>query len=94
VQKATTAQLRLQAEAALALLNELKAEPRMETLAIAEAQVCLAETNLKAVRDQYDKDRASYDSTRNRSARTCWTRRGRRASQARPRWTWRASNMT
>jgi HlyD family secretion protein len=61
VQKATTEQLRLQSEAALALLNELKAEPRMETLAIAEAQVGLAESSLKVARDQYEKDRASYD---------------------------------
>ena len=51
----------MQSEAALALLNELKAEPRKETLAIAKAQVDLAESNLKAARDQYDKDRASYD---------------------------------
>jgi HlyD family secretion protein len=61
VQRASTEQLRLQAEAALALLNELKAEPRPETLAIALAQVGLAESNLKAARDQDDKDRASYD---------------------------------
>jgi len=51
----------LQSEASLTLLNELKAEPRMETLAVAVAQVGLAQTNLKAARDQYDKDRASYD---------------------------------
>jgi HlyD family secretion protein len=61
VQRATTEQLRLQAEAALALLNELKAEPRPETLAVAVAQVGQAESNLKAASDQYDKDRASYD---------------------------------
>ncbi len=61
VQRATTEQLRLQAEAALALLEELKVEPRPETLAIAGAQVGLAESNLKAERDQYDKDRASFD---------------------------------
>jgi HlyD family secretion protein len=61
VQRATTEQLRLQSEAALALLNELKAEPRTETLAVAQAQVGQAESNLKAARDQYDKDRASYD---------------------------------
>ncbi|MFY9925880.1 MAG: biotin/lipoyl-binding protein [Opitutaceae bacterium] len=61
VQRATTEQLRLQAEASLALLNELKAEPRPETLAVAEAQVGQAESNLKASRDQYDKDRASFD---------------------------------
>ena len=61
VQRATTEQLRLQSEAALALLNELKAQPRQETLAIAKAQVELAESNLKVARDQYDKRRASYD---------------------------------
>ena len=62
VQRATTEQLKSQAEAALALLDELKAEPRPETLAIAVSQVGLAESNQKAARDQYDKDRASYDS--------------------------------
>jgi HlyD family secretion protein len=61
VQKATTAQLHSQAEAALALLKELKAEPRKETLDIATAQVVLADANVKAARDQYDKDRAAYD---------------------------------
>jgi HlyD family secretion protein len=61
VQKATTEQLGFQAEASLALLKELKAEPRKETLAIAEAQVGLAEANLKVVRNEYDKRRASYD---------------------------------
>jgi HlyD family secretion protein len=61
VQRANTEQLRLQAEASLALLNELKAEPRTETLAVAVAQVGQAEANLKAASDQYDKDRASFD---------------------------------
>jgi HlyD family secretion protein len=61
VQKPTTEQLRLQSEAAMALLEELKAEPRMETVAIAVAQVGLAESNLKVARDEYDKRRASYD---------------------------------
>jgi HlyD family secretion protein len=60
VQKANTEQLRLQAEASLALLNELKAEPRLETLAVATAQVEQAEANLKAARDPYDKDQASF----------------------------------
>jgi HlyD family secretion protein len=62
VQRATTEQLRLQSEAALALLQELQAEPRKEMLAIAQAQVEQAESNLKAAQDQYDKRRASYDS--------------------------------
>jgi HlyD family secretion protein len=61
VQNASTEQLRLQAEAALSLLNELKAEPRKETLEIAKAQVELAESNLKVAHDQYDKRVASYD---------------------------------
>ena len=60
VQKANTEQLRLQSEASLALLNELKAQPRKETLAIAQSQVGLAESNLKVAQDQYDKRRASY----------------------------------
>ncbi len=61
VQKAITAELGLQAEASLALLDELKAQPRKETLAIAEAQVGLAEANLKVARNQYGKRRASFD---------------------------------
>jgi HlyD family secretion protein len=61
VQKQSTAQLHSQAEAALALLKELRAEPRKETLDIAHAQVVLADANVKAARDQYDKDRASFD---------------------------------
>jgi HlyD family secretion protein len=61
VQRANTEQLRLQSEASLTLLEELKAQPRKETLAIAKAQVEQAESNLKAARDQYDKRRASYD---------------------------------
>jgi len=60
VQRANAEQLRLQSEASLALLNELKAQPRKETLAIAQAQVVLAESNLKTVQNQYDKRRASY----------------------------------
>lgn len=60
VQKQTTAQLYSQAQAALALLKELKAQPRRETLDIAQAQVVLAEANVKAARDQYDKDHAAY----------------------------------
>jgi HlyD family secretion protein len=61
VQRATTSQLRAQSDAALALLDELRALPRPETLAVTKAQVDLAEANLKAARDQSDKDRASYD---------------------------------
>ncbi|SDY56749.1 HlyD family secretion protein [Collimonas sp. OK242] len=61
VQKASTEQLRLQSEAALSLLQELKAQPRRETLAITKAQVDQAQANLKAARDQYDKRRAAFE---------------------------------
>ena len=61
VQRATTSQLRAQSDAALALLDELRALPRPETLAVTKAQVDLAEASLKAAHDQSDKDRASYD---------------------------------
>lgn len=60
VQRATTAQLHAQMLAAGVVLDELKAEPRMETLAVAKAQVDQAQANMKAARDQYDKRRASY----------------------------------
>ena len=53
VQKATTEQLRLQSESARTLLEELKAQPRTETLAIAKAQVGLAEATLKGTSDEY-----------------------------------------
>jgi HlyD family secretion protein len=62
VQRATSAQYRLQAEAALAALQELKAQPRPEVLDIARSQVDLAMSNVKVARDQYDKRQASFDS--------------------------------
>jgi HlyD family secretion protein len=62
VQKATAAQLVVQAEAAQTLLDELKALPRPESLAIAKAQDGLAQANLKAAKDQYDKRRAMFAS--------------------------------
>jgi HlyD family secretion protein len=61
IQKATTEQLRLQAEGAKSLLQELRAQPRKETLEIAKAQVDQATANVKAARDQYDKRLASYN---------------------------------
>lgn len=60
VQRALVAQQKAQAEAALALLRELKAQPRKETLAVARAQVELADANLKSARDQLDKLQTSY----------------------------------
>ena len=61
VQKATTAQQKSQAEAARALLAELRAQPRKETLDIARAQVENAEASLKNAKDQLDKQRESYE---------------------------------
>ena len=60
MQKATTAQLFLQAEAALSQLMELKAQPRPENLAITESQVAVAQANLKIVHDEYAKRDATY----------------------------------
>ncbi len=61
VQKATTEQLHMQADAARVAWQELKAQPRPETLAISKAQVEQADATLNAARDQYDKRKASYD---------------------------------
>jgi HlyD family secretion protein len=55
VQSATTEQQRLLAQGALATLNELKAEPRRETLAVAAAQVDQAQANLTVLARQRDK---------------------------------------
>ena len=60
VQRETTEQLRLQAEAALSLLQELKAQPRPETLDIATAQVENAKASLKNAQDQLTKQKKSY----------------------------------
>jgi HlyD family secretion protein len=60
VQRATTEQLRSQAEAALTQLKELKAEPRPETLAVAAAQVDSAEASLKSASDEAAKQERSY----------------------------------
>ena len=61
IQKATTEQQRSQAEAALTMLEELKAQPRMENLEVASAQVVLARANLKTAQDQLDKQMKSYE---------------------------------
>jgi HlyD family secretion protein len=55
VQRATTEQERLQAQAALATLQELRAEPRRETLEVAVAQLEQAKANLKTLGRQRDK---------------------------------------
>lgn len=61
VQRATAAQLAAQADAAAALLAELKAQPRREVLDVASAQVKAAQASLKLAQDQYDKQRRAFD---------------------------------
>ncbi len=61
VQKATAEQQKSQAQAALALLQELKAQPRKETLEISKAQLELARANLKTAQDQLEKQTRSYE---------------------------------
>jgi HlyD family secretion protein len=60
VQRATAEQQLSQAEAAHAMLEELKAEPRRENLAVAEAQVENAQATLKNAQDQLAKQEQSY----------------------------------
>jgi HlyD family secretion protein len=57
VQRATAAQLSAQADAAAALLDELKAQPRREVLDVASAQTTAAQASLKLAQDQFDKQR-------------------------------------
>ncbi len=61
VQRAVVQQQRSQAEAALALLEELRAQPRRENLEIAKAQVDFAGASLKSAQDQYGKQLKSYE---------------------------------
>ncbi len=60
VQRATAEQLQSQAQAAHALLLELRAEPRPENLDIAAAQVDNAQATLKNAADQLAKQEQSY----------------------------------
>jgi HlyD family secretion protein len=61
IQKATTEQQKSAAEASHAMLEELKAEPRKETLDVSEAQVVSAEAALKTASDELKKQRAAYE---------------------------------
>lgn len=60
IQRATTEQLKAQSQAALTMLEELKAEPRKETLDVAIAQVDAARAGLKNAHDQFKKVMGSY----------------------------------
>ena len=61
IQRATAEQQGSSAQAAAALLRELKAEPRKETLDVADAQVAAAEATLKTAQDTLQKDQAAYE---------------------------------
>ena len=61
IQKATVEQLQSQAQAARTVLEELKAQPRKETLDVADAQVVAAQATLKTAQDELDKQQAAYD---------------------------------
>jgi len=65
VQRATTEQLRSQAEAARATLAELKAQPRPESLAVVAAQVDAAAATVKLNQDTLDKLQGLYDKAQN-----------------------------
>jgi HlyD family secretion protein len=59
-QRATAEQLRSQAEAAQAMLEELRAEPRPETFEVSKAQLIYAQAQLKNTQDELEKQQASY----------------------------------
>lgn len=61
VQRRITEQQKNQAAAALSLLQELKAQPRPEALAVAKAQLEASQASLKLAQDQYDKQKKSND---------------------------------
>ena len=61
IQRATVEQQQSQAEAALSLLEELKAEPRQENLDVAQAQVKAAQASLKTAEDTLAKDETAYE---------------------------------
>jgi HlyD family secretion protein len=61
IQRATVEQLKAQAEAAQAMLAELRAQPRKENLEVVKAQMDAAQASLKTARDTRDKQQSSYD---------------------------------
>jgi HlyD family secretion protein len=61
VQRATVEQQKAQASAALSLLQELKAQPRLENLRVSKAQMDYAAASLKTARDTLEKTKKSYE---------------------------------
>ena len=60
VQRALVEQQRSQVDAARSLLDALRAQPRKETLEVAQAQVQMATANLKTAEDALDKQTRAY----------------------------------
>jgi HlyD family secretion protein len=60
VQRATAEQQKSQAEAAHAMLDELRAEPRKETFEVSRAQVSYARAQLKNAQDELQKQEVSF----------------------------------
>jgi HlyD family secretion protein len=61
IQKAVVEQQKAQAEAALAVLQELNAQPRKEVLEVSKAQVEVAAAGLKTSTDQLSKLKKSFE---------------------------------
>lgn len=61
IQRATVEQQHAQWQASLTLLDELRAQPRKETLDVAKAQVEAAQASLKSAQDSLAKQQAAYD---------------------------------
>ena len=61
IQKATVEQQKSQAEAARTLLEELRAQPRKETLDVSVAQVNAAQAALKTAQDELAKQQNAYE---------------------------------
>ena len=61
VQRAIVSQRLSEAQAARTRLEQLKAEPRKETLDVADAQVKSAQARLKAAEDVLEKQKAAYE---------------------------------
>jgi len=61
IQIATTEQQKSAAQAAHAMLEELRAQPRKENLDVTEAQVVAAQASLKTAEDELNKQRAAFE---------------------------------
>ena len=80
IQRATVEQLESQTQAAYTLLEELKAQPRKETLDVVDAQVVSAQATLKTAQDELDKQQAAYDLNSKVDQQGCVGQRRERSS--------------